>query len=217
VAVVALFGSAMIGGTAQAKKKKKPATVQNNTPRPIPDAVFGTTNATPPATTGTVLDGSLATPLNVSKKFKGTVGRVAVTIATTPLSGTNPAADLDFRVTAPDGTTVGLREGWNGLSIGPLTIQPNSKFGICSGAVAPATAPPPPCSDPDSTVFPPYVGTIGNAGLNLLNGSKMKGTWNVTAFDRGSTDPAAPPPANVPQTSTLNSVKLVITPQKPVK
>lgn len=209
IAVVALFGSAMIGGTAQAKKKKKSkgATVTKAVNLPIPDAVG---NPGPPVTT--VLDGKLATSLAVSKKFKGTVGRVAVTFQTTGLAA-GAAGDLFGRLIAPDGTTVGIFNNLGGQSIGPLTIQSNSSALICSFDPATTVPPPPPCLNPDQTVNPPYLGTAGDSSLNLFAGVKMKGNWQFVVYDGGYNTGIAP---DTVKTSILNSVSLKITPQKPV-
>ena len=204
ICVCALFGSALIGGTAQAKKKKKskPVTVTKAVNLPIPDAAGNGVDKT--------LDGKLATSLTVGKKFKGTVGRASVTFQTTGLAA-GAAGDLDGRLIAPDGTTVGVFNSLLGQSIGPLTSQPNSSVNICSYDPATQVPPPPPCDDPDSTLNAPYVGIAGNSGLNLLNGVKGKGNWQFVVYDRGY----AVPPATA-LTSILNSVSLTLTAQKPI-
>lgn len=190
VACLALLGGAIFGGVADAKKTKV-ATVSNTTPRPIPDALAG--SATTPSTYG-----KLATPLTVSKKFKGKkVGSVAVTVQTV---GATPTAanDLFFKVTAPNGRTIGLDSPFTGQSIGPVTWLANYPFGACGGSTAP---PPPPCDNPDNVLNPPYVGVIGDVSLSLFEGVKMNGTWFVSAYDANNLD-----------TSSLNSVSLKITP-----
>lgn len=208
VAAVALLGGAIFGGTADAQKKKKKgggsATVTKTVNAPVPDAIGNGVEK--------VLDGKLATTLTVGKAGKNkSIGRVAVTLQTTGLAA-GAAGDLDANITAPDGTTVGLFGGLAGQSIGPLTIQPNSPFEACSYNPATQVPPPPPCDDPDETVNAPYVGTVGNAGLNLLNGGRMKGNYIVNVYDRGYA--IAPDPA---LTSIVNSIRLQVTAAKAPK
>lgn len=181
-----LGGSVLGGGIADAAKKGKRrggnvAKVANGKSRAIPDAILGTE---------TTIWGALATPLNVGKRFKGArVGDVALTLRTTGLS-LSAAADLLFRVTAPNGRTVTIAAAFTGQSIGPLIVTPNSRTTLCGA---------PPCSDPDATLSPPYFGTVGDPTLALLNGSPMSGRWVVTAYD-----------LNPGSTSALDSVGLVI-------
>jgi hypothetical protein len=181
-----LGGPALGGGVADAAKKGKRrggnvAKVANGRSRAIPDAI---------STTSTTIWGALATPLNVGKRFKGArVGDVRLTLRTTGLS-ISAAADLLFRLTAPNGRTVTIEGPFAGQSIGPLTVTPNSRTRLCSA---------PPCSDPDATLSPPYFGTVGDPNLALLNGSPVSGRWVVTAYD-----------LNPSSTSVLNSVGLVI-------
>ena len=181
-----LGGSVLGGGVADAAKQGKRrggnvAKVANGHSRAIPDAISGTE---------TTIWGALATPLNVGKRFKGArVGDVALTLRTTGLS-VSAAADLLFRVTAPNGRTVTIAGPFTGQSIGPLTVTANSRTRLCSA---------PPCSDPDATLSPPYFGTVGDPNLALLNGSPMSGRWVVTVYDQSASS-----------TSALNSVGLVI-------
>ena len=203
-AVFALLGGVIFGGTAVAKKKKKggkPVTVTKSVNAPIPDAVGNGVSKT--------LNGKLAETLTVSKKFKGTVGNTAITFQTTGLAA-GAAGDLDFKLTAPDGTHIELG-GFAGQSVGPLTLMSNAAADVCSFDPATTVPPPPPCVDPDATVNPPYVGIAGDASLNLFNGVKGKGNWTFTVEDAGY----AVPPATA-LTSILNTVTLKLTAQKPV-
>lgn len=181
-----LGGSVLGGGVADAAKKGKRrggnvARVSNGHSRSIPDAISDST---------TTIWGALATPLNVGKRFKGArVGDVRLTLRTTGLS-LSAAADLLFRVTAPNGRTITIDGSFAGQSIGPLTVTANSRTRLCDF---------PPCSDPDATLSAPYFGTVGDPNLALLNGSPMRGRWVVTAYDQNPTS-----------TSALNSVGLVI-------
>jgi hypothetical protein len=181
-----LGGSVLGGGVAQAAKKGKRkggnvARVANGKSRAIPDAIPGTNSA---------IWGALQTPLNVPKRFKGArVGDVRLTLRTTGLS-LSAAADLLFRVTAPNGRTVTIAGAFTGQSIGPLTVTANSRTRLCGS---------PPCPDPDATLSAPYFGTVGDPNLALLNASPISGRWVVTAYD-----------VNIGSTSALDSVGLVI-------
>jgi hypothetical protein len=187
VGCLALLGGSIFGGGAAdaAKKGKRKggnvAKVSNGSSRAIPDAISGTE---------TTIWGALPTPLTVGKRFKGPrVGDVVLTLRTTGLS-VSAAADLLFRVTAPNGRTVTIAGAFAGQSIGPLTVTANSRIRLCSA---------PPCSDPDATLSPPYFGIVGDPNLALLNGSPMSGRWVVTAYDQSASS-----------TSALNSVGLLI-------
>jgi hypothetical protein len=186
VACLALLGGSLLGGDiAHAKKAKRKGgnvvRVSNRSSRTIPDAISGTE---------TTIWGSLSTPLGVGKRFKGArVEDVQLTLRTTGLS-ISAAADLLFRVTAPNGRTVTIAGPFTGQSIGPLTVTANSRTRLCGS---------PPCSDPDATLSAPYFGTVGDPNLALLNGSPVSGRWVVTAYD-----------VNTGSTSALDSVGLVI-------
>lgn len=199
-ASAALALALAFGGAADAKKRKGGgggggAGASKKVNKPIPQPLTG-------AGGEVVRDGVIAVPLKVKKA--GAVGRVSVTIQTSGLVA-GAASDIDARVTAPDGTTVGLFANLAGQSIGPLTVVPNSPRRICSFNPAETTPPPPPCSDPSATLNPPYLGKAGNAELNLLRGVPMRGRWTVSVYDRGPSDtPAAG--------SILNVVRLAIAP-----
>lgn len=213
VGMIALLGGALLGGTADAKKKgggKKAKAFKGSKAvnQAIPDAIGTITDPGPPPTGIKVLDGKLLATFNVGKKFKkNTAAKVTVTLQTTGLA-VGAAGDLTGRISAPDGTTVDLFSGLTGQSIGPVTFQPNSPNQACTGfdpAVSPP--PPPPCSDPDAIVNPPYTpGPIGNTDLTALIGVPMKGNWSVYLLD-GGFDPAAP------KTSIWNTVSLNIKPE----
>jgi hypothetical protein len=187
VACSALLSGLVAGGVATAAKKKRgagTAKVANQKSRAIPDAIVG----------GGIW-GALATPLRVGKQFKGRrVDDVRLTVRTTGLA-VGSASDLLFRLTAPNGRTIDIAAVFDGQSIGPLTVTPNSRTRICNAS-------PPPCSDPDATLFPPYFGTLGDPNLALLQGAPVSGRWVVTVYDQSN--------GNL---STLNSVGLVIDPR----
>jgi hypothetical protein len=194
----------MLGGSAQAKKKKhKAATVfrQSLTPNAaIPDQP-----ASGPST-------PVRSTITVGKKFKGkVVGDVNVTGIQTTGSGTNAADDLAMKLTDPNGRTVyllGANNGIGDVSIGPLTIDADSPVAICDAGGATL------CSDPAQTLRRPFagtanqqsLGTAGTGGLPALDGVGMRGTWTFTIFDQGS----------IGQTSVLNGWGLQITAAKPV-
>ena len=189
MACVALLGGVAGGGVATAAKGKKRAAktvkVANGKSRAIPDAIPGVTT----------IWGQLPTPLQVSKRFKGRrVDDVRLTVRTTGLAA-GSAGDLLFRITAPNGRTIDIAAVFSGQSIGPLTVTANSRTRICNNN-------PPPCSDPDATLFPPYFGTVGDPNLALLQGAPVSGRWVVTVYDQNTGD-----------LSTLNSVGLVIVPR----
>jgi hypothetical protein len=204
VACVALLGGAIFGGVADAKKKKKKnsgtATVSKTLNQGIPDRVPFTPTTNPPA-------GTLLVPLSVSKKFKGkTVANVDVTFQTT---GQQPdsASDLEFFLSAPSGDTYEIDgNGFGGQSIGPVTMSSHTATQTCG--YNPAAPPPysPVCSGPTPFLNPPFVGVARDTDLPNYRGLPMMGTWTFWALD-----------VDDPDTSILNSVKLVITAQKPIK
>jgi hypothetical protein len=202
VAILALLGGALLGGTADAKKKKKKAkscnpVVERAVNLPIPDRAPPAVGTNPPF-------GKLATTLDVGGKVcKGkTVANVDVTFQTTGTTA-QAAGDLFFRLTSPDGRTYDVSgNGFSGQNIGPVTMTAHTSVQTCFGS---ATPPPPPCSDPDATLNPPYVGTARDADLPLFTGAPVRGTWTFAALDAGNLD-----------TSVLNSVKLTISAQRPV-
>ena len=190
VGVLVLALSLVAGfSTADAKKKKKSATVanvSNTTPRAIPDSAPGANG----------LDGRLDTFLTVGKKFKGkSVGTLELTFQTTGDSA-NAASELQVDITAPNGYR--LPQNWwdnniGGQNIGPLTITPNSPVRTCNSAT-------PPCSNPFQTLNRPFAGTVGDNTFQWFRGLPMKGNWIVTVLDDTNT-----------HISILNSVALKIT------
>jgi hypothetical protein len=163
-------------------------------------------NAAVPDWTGTPPATPLQSQIKVPKKFKKkVVGDVNVTLQTTGLSGTEPADDLFFSLTAPNGRTVRLFAG-GGFSIGPLTMDDDTPTLMCNSTI-------PECGDPHATLVQPFAGTAsgGTDGeafyFNLwrFNGVKMRGSWTFTIFDQ-----------DAGETSLLNSWGLRVKPAKPV-
>lgn len=188
VGCIALLGGAIFGGVAEAKKSKTfngSKTVNTFVPNKVQNGY----------------DGILRSTINVpKKKFKGKTARdVKVTLQTTG-SGANAADDLEFDLTAPGGRTIGLVQGLEGQSIGPLTLSPNSPVRICN------STPPPFCSDPTASLYAPFFGIARDTDLALFTGVGMPGNWTLTVFDTGGQM----------TTSLLNQWKLSIVPQKPI-
>jgi hypothetical protein len=189
VAVMALLGGVLLGGTADAAKKKSKVFISTKTVnQPVP-------NATPGG-----LDGVLRSTITVPKKYKGkTADVVKVTGFQTTGSGPGAADDLEAFISSPQGRTVELFENVGDMSIGPLTLTPNSAVRLCDD-------PAPPCADVLRSLNRPFAGTAGDEALAHFTGVKMKGTWTLTVEDDGGP----------PTTSILNQWGLVINPQKPI-
>jgi hypothetical protein len=189
------------GSVADAKKKKKKSgnkvTVSKTTPTTIPSQASPSSN-----------ESMTTIPLTVGKKAKGkVVGWDSVTVTTTFTGSDDTALSSVFsELSAPNGRTVGLdAPAWNGppgfrnTTSGPLTETPDSPFTECFTDASH------PCpggfgGDPEATVAPPFVGTVGNSTLAHLGGVPAKGTWNLKVFNSSTTT-----------TATLNSVTLTVT------
>jgi hypothetical protein len=189
------------GATSDAKKKKKKtvsvfaASLAPNAA--IPDAPGGPGPSTPVQST-----------ISVGKKFKGkVVADVNVTgLQVTGDSG-GAANDLEFKLTAPNGRTIGLiTNGIGDQSFGPLTIDDQSPVSICDSDALD-------CEDPSSTLIQPFAGTAnelflgsaGTGGLKAFRGVPMQGAWTMTVFDDDAIE-----------LSVWNSWGLQITAAKPV-
>jgi hypothetical protein len=188
---LSVTGGLVSGSVAAAKKKRKKggniATVGKTLNTRIPDMSPG-----PPTQYG-----RLDTKLHFGKRFKGRkVSNLDVTFQTTGDSA-NAAADLDVKLSAPNGRTSWLEPDFglfaSGQSIGPLTLTRNSRVGLCN-------SPTPPCTAPFPTLNPPFAGTAGDSQLAIYKGVPMMGDWLFQVYDLEN-----------PRTSVLNSVKLTIT------
>ena len=205
--VLCLAAGMTLGGSAQAKKKKKSANVfrAQVSPNAAVPEYPGTGHATPVLST-----------ITVGKKFKGkTVADVNVTGLTTTGSGSGAASDLFFKLIGPSGRTVQLigsffqGSGIGDQNIGPLTIDDDSPVSICDSST-------PTCRDPSQTLLQPFAGTAnenglgtqGTGGLKTFRGVGMRGAWTLEVFDTF---------AGGNNTSVLNSWGLQITAQKPPK
>jgi hypothetical protein len=179
------------GSVADAKKKKKSNSITLTAPL---TAIPAATPTTPQAQGR---DGFVSIPLTVGKKGKGkVVNWDSLTVTSTFTGSDNRALFAIFaELTAPNGRTVGLINpvsdffntgpaGGNTTS-GPLTETPDSPIGICFADPGPPTHPP--CANPENTVGPPYVGTVGNPALEQFGGVPAKGTWTLKLFNSAST------------------------------
>jgi hypothetical protein len=202
LALVAVIGMTF-GGSADAKKKKKGASVYRATQSPnaaVPNNPTTSSPSTP-----------FVSSFTVGKKFKGkTVGDVNVTGITTTGSGNGAANDLGFRVTGPTGRSVRLIGGnqtIGNVSIGPLTLDDDSPVSICDDDVS--------CQYSPQTLIQPFngtanllfLGTGGSGPLSAFDGTQMRGNWFLSVWDQ----------AGNATTSVLNSWGLQITAEKPVK
>jgi hypothetical protein len=170
------------GSVAEAKKKSKRSfTVSKGTPTVVP-GVPGPGEAVAKIPIGTV----------GKKVGKGKVVSLnGLTVTTQFLGSPGFADDVVATVQGPSGREASLFNpvpnhtggGNNETSSGPLTETPNSPFNVC---VPDTPAPPPPCTDPDSILGPPYVGTVGNENLLNFSGSGVTGTWFVKVFNSGT-------------------------------
>ena len=103
-------------------------------------------------------------------------------------------------VSAPNGRTVVIWEGLGSVSIGPVTVDDDTKTSICDSAT-------PTCRNPNATLLQPFVGRANTMDvdddarpLSTLNGVGMKGTWTVLVYDNNNT-----------LTSNLNQVGIKVT------
>jgi hypothetical protein len=215
LALVLSVGLGVSGNAAAKKKGGSKVAIVNGSVGAIPNGPQLTSPATPLRATATV-----------GKKFKGKrVGDVDVTIS---LSGVSAAGrpcgsvcDLVLRLSAPNGATTSLLStgqgsgGLTGNTVTRLTLSDQTPRSTC-GADSGGMPPPPPCSDPNATLLPPYTGTAQPSGaMNLLNGSPIKGTWVLTAIDFCGGPPA--PACTDDGTASLTAWSLRITPAKAAK
>lgn len=194
-----------VGDAAAKKKKKKAATTFVATDAAnvaIPDD--DPTGASVPVTR----------TLTVGKKFKGrVVGDVNVTGLQTTGNLPDAADDLHARLTAPNGRTVVLFAEVGDQSLGPWTMDDDTKVSICDLAT-------PPCENPLATLNRPFAGTANllhnnddvstdaPAGpLSQFDGVGMRGAWTLTIWDE----------VTAGETSTLNQWGLQITRAFPVR
>jgi hypothetical protein len=204
VLALALCAGLALAATDAGAKKKKGAKVFQ--------ATQAVNQAIPDRPANNLTSIAVRSTITVGKKFKGKlVGDLNVTGITTLGNVAGAANDLNFKLTAPNGRSVNLFGGIggaNGINIGPLTLDDDTRVSLCFSAN-------PPCSDPFATLNPPYVGTAnlkftasgGTGPLSAFDGVGMRGTWTMSVYDF-----AAAPPIT---TSIWSSWGLKITPQAP--
>jgi hypothetical protein len=142
---------------------------------------------------------------------------ITVSVSAVPVApGTNGIGDLILRLSGPNGATTNLLAtfagagGVTGNLISNLTLTDNTPTLTCGGATAPATAPPPPCGDPDALLNAPYTGRAQPAGLmGILKGGSVKGNYTLTAFDVCG----GPPLCGDAGTATITGWSIRVTPE----
>jgi hypothetical protein len=173
----------VLGSVADAKKKSKRSfTITKTAPTIIPGA---------PGPGEVVVKVPIGT---IGKKIgKGKVVSLnGVNVTSTFTGSAGFASNIDeVDLIGPTGRFALLRNpignGTNSETVsGPLTETPNSPASVCIPDAAP---PPPPCADPDGTLPPPYIGTIGNEALLNFSGSGATGTWFIKVFRGAGADP----------------------------
>jgi subtilisin-like proprotein convertase family protein len=161
----------LTAGTAEAKKKKKKAANVNITKQV--NQVIPPAPSPPPDTNGV-----LQSTITVGKKFKGREVRDVDVTETYNASGTGSFVD-DIRtyLTAPNGATSELTSNLFGTSVGPLTLNDESRLYLSSQN---------PANNADTdALYAPYVGTAQPwyIPLNVMDGSPVKGNWTLWALN----------------------------------
>jgi hypothetical protein len=182
------------GSAADAKKKKKKGTTSFTITKTTPTAI---PLATPSAT------GYIKVPIGTlaSKTYKGKIVSLrGISVTTTFTGDPGFANNVGATLIGPSGRTSNISSPFanhftpppSETSSGPTTETPNSPTSTCTPSTP---APPPPCANPDQTLGPPYIGTIGNVGLLVHSGISPAGTWIIRLSDSSATTHA-----------TLNSI-----------
>jgi hypothetical protein len=131
--------------------------------------------------------GVLTSTIDVGKRFKGRQVRdVNVTLQTLGLTGERPAAQLEAKLTAPNGATMALfTDLFAGfapipnLSVGPLTFDDEALLDIGRG----------PARDP-TELYAPWAGAAAPEGiLAQLDGGPVRGAWTLTMLDDEGSGP----------------------------
>jgi hypothetical protein len=148
-------------------------------------------------------------PVTVGKKAKNKVVSldsvvVTYTLTGSPRTGAGTANDVPAAasnvgicITAPNQRTACATNPGSGdqnaTTIGPVTVTPDSPFGVCNtGTTGPngtqTICDPIASQDPENTVGPPsYAGTIGDDFLIDLGGVPAKGVWTFKFRNFGRT------------------------------
>jgi hypothetical protein len=168
-----------VSSGAKAKKPKKNTVGFSSTKQvgaAIPDAPLAPGPSVP-----------VRSSITLGGKFKNrVVTDVNVMFQSTGLVA-GAAADLTFKLSAPNGRTNLLFRNLGDQSIGPLTLDDDTRTSICDSATAT-------CRDPDATLLQPFNGRAntldvadGVRPLSNFNGVPMKGDWTITVFDTVNT------------------------------
>lgn len=181
VLALALSVTAGLGVNAEAKKKKPKKTAVTFTSTKavnaaIPDAPVAAGPSTP-----------VRSSINLGGKFKGKVVTDVNVMFQSTGSAVGAANDLTFKLSAPNGRTNLLFESLGGQSIGPLTLDDDTRTGICDDATLT-------CRDPDATLLQPFAGRANTLDqdddmrpMSIFDGVAMKGDWTLTVFDFSNT------------------------------
>ncbi len=167
---LALAGSLAVAAPAGAAKKRGGGTVDvtQTVNQAIPDRPVGINTPY----------GLLTSTITVGKRFKGKLVRdVNLTVQTTGTGAANDAAaDLQARLTAPNGATTELFQGlFPGNAIGPLTLDDETSRFLSSGALV---------NDPRA-LYTPWAGTAQPDGkpLAVMDGGRVNGAWTLSVRD----------------------------------
>ena len=200
LAVTALAALLALGtGSAWAaqKKPKVGGTVDiTQTGGPIPNAE------------GTVAGNFNSTIGVKGKRFNGTRIRDVNLTFTVTGSGPNASAQFYATLSSPNGTTISLWPSLSGVSplgnsIGPLTLDDESRVTLVSVARDPTTLPAP----WQGTAQPDCALLRQGCALSAMDNGPVTGTWLLRAFDIGTSA----------LTNTLDSWRIVVVAGRPFR
>lgn len=173
-----VFALAAAPAGAQAKKAAKTKVFQASTVvnAAIPDAVAMARSV------------PLVSTITVPKKYKGkVVGDVNVVGLQTTGVGEFAARDLIATLIAPDGRALLLFRQLGTTSLGPWTLDDDTRVSTCD---QPA---PNPCTNPLQSLNQPFAGTsnlnyndissLPLLPLQSMDGARMRGVWTLSVAD----------------------------------
>jgi hypothetical protein len=181
ILALALSVTAGIGVSSGAKTKKpKKTTVAFASTKQV-----GATIPDPPVAAGPSVP--VRSSITLGKKFKNKVVTDANVMFQSTGAVAGAAMDLTFKLSAPNGRTNILFQNLGDQSIGPLTLDDDTRTSICNAAT-------PVCRDPDATLLQPFDGRANTLRadntmrpMTIFNGVPMKGDWTITVFDNLNT------------------------------